>query len=129
MSWRVGRGESISIWKDNWTQGVDKIGTQNRTNRGELQLVLNLIDFSDRFSRVGSEGKLNGVKDDKSVIGAIIRDIQKKKADFQELIFQHIHRSENSYAHRLAKIVLEKEEDTYLRGEELEGHAFALVGT
>ncbi|MBA0700996.1 hypothetical protein Goari_000052 [Gossypium aridum] len=67
--------------------------------------------------------------ENKSVIGAIIRDIQKKKADFQELIFQHIHRSENSYAHRLAKIVLEKEEDTYLRGEELEGHAFALVGT
>ncbi|MBA0700923.1 hypothetical protein Goari_027487 [Gossypium aridum] len=67
--------------------------------------------------------------EDKSVIGAIIRDIQKKKADFQELIFQYIHRSENTYAHRLAKTALEKEEDTYLRGEDLECHAFASAET
>ncbi|MBA0628289.1 hypothetical protein Godav_023047 [Gossypium davidsonii] len=73
--------------------------------------------------------KCQATSTDKSVIGAIIRDIQKKKADFQELIFQYIHRSENSYAHRLAKIALEKEEDTYLKGKELEGHAFASVGT
>ncbi|MBA0673650.1 hypothetical protein Goklo_024700 [Gossypium klotzschianum] len=71
---------------------------------------------------------LEATSTDKSVIGAIIRDIQKKKADFQELIFQYIHRSENTYAHRLAKTALEKEE-TYLRGEDLEGHAFASAET
>ncbi|MBA0746631.1 hypothetical protein Gogos_009133 [Gossypium gossypioides] len=64
---------------------------------------------------------------DKSMIGAIIRDIQNKKSDFQELIFQYIHRSENSYAHRLAKNTLEKEDTTYLMGEELKSHAFASV--
>ncbi|MBA0640017.1 hypothetical protein Goklo_023005 [Gossypium klotzschianum] len=72
--------------------------------------------------------KCQATSADKLVIGAIIRDIQRKKDDFKELIFQYIHRSENSYAHRLAKIALEKEEDTYLRGEELEGHALASVG-
>ncbi|MBA0721621.1 hypothetical protein Golax_009143, partial [Gossypium laxum] len=61
----------------------------------------------------------------KSAIGAIIRDIQSKKFDFQELIFQYIHRSKNSYAHRLAKNTLEKGETTYLRGEELDCHTFA----
>ncbi|MBA0863138.1 hypothetical protein Goshw_017236, partial [Gossypium schwendimanii] len=55
-------------------------------------------------------------------------DIQNKKSDFQELIFQYIHRSKNSYAHRLAKNALEKEETTYLRGEELKSHAFVSVG-
>ncbi|MBA0634356.1 hypothetical protein Godav_029597 [Gossypium davidsonii] len=45
---------------------------------------------------------------DKSAIVAIIRDIQNKKSDFQELIFQYIQRSENSYAHILAKNTLEK---------------------
>ncbi|MBA0755596.1 hypothetical protein Gogos_020512 [Gossypium gossypioides] len=65
---------------------------------------------------------------DKSVIGAIIRDIQNKKADFQELIFQHTHRSENMNAHRLAKNALEKGENTYLRGVDLDSHASASVG-
>ncbi|XP_016694556.2 uncharacterized protein [Gossypium hirsutum] len=73
--------------------------------------------------------KCQATSTDKSVIGAIISDIQKKKADFQEVIFQFIHRSENTYAHRLAKIALEKEEDTYLMGEDLEGHAFASAET
>ncbi|MBA0876671.1 hypothetical protein Goshw_014757 [Gossypium schwendimanii] len=65
---------------------------------------------------------------DKSTIRAIIRDIQNKKSDFQEFIFQYIQRSENSYAHRLAKNTLEKGETTYLMGEELDHHAFASVG-
>ncbi|MBA0773382.1 hypothetical protein Gotri_008660 [Gossypium trilobum] len=73
--------------------------------------------------------KCQATSTDKSVIGAIISDIQKKKADFQEVIFQFIHRSENTYAHRLAKSVLEKEEDTYLMGEDLEGLAFASAET
>ncbi|MBA0702950.1 hypothetical protein Goari_020417 [Gossypium aridum] len=65
---------------------------------------------------------------DKSVIGAIIRDIQNKKVDFQELIFQYTHRSENMNAHRLAKNALEKGENTYLRGVGLESHASASAG-
>ncbi|KAH1106665.1 hypothetical protein J1N35_010433 [Gossypium stocksii] len=62
---------------------------------------------------------------DKSVIGAIIRDIQNKKVCFQEILFQHIHRSGNSQAHRLAKDTLEKGENSYLMGEELSRHIFA----
>ncbi|XP_016681349.1 uncharacterized protein [Gossypium hirsutum] len=65
---------------------------------------------------------------DKSVIGAIIRDIQQKKSDFQDLIFQYIHRSENLDAHRIAKIAFEKGETFYLRGEELDSQNLALVG-
>ncbi|MFQ6629999.1 hypothetical protein Gotur_006871, partial [Gossypium turneri] len=65
---------------------------------------------------------------DKSVIGAIIRDIQQKKSDFQDLIFQYIHRSENLNAHRIAKIAFEKGETFYLMGEELDSQNLALVG-
>ncbi|MBA0817678.1 hypothetical protein Gohar_021955 [Gossypium harknessii] len=53
---------------------------------------------------------------DKSVIGVIIRDIQQKKSDFQELIFQYIHRSKNLEAHRISKNALEKGKTVYLRG-------------
>ncbi|XP_052877214.1 uncharacterized protein LOC128283847 [Gossypium arboreum] len=59
---------------------------------------------------------------DKSVIAAIIRDIQNKKSCFQEIIFQHIHRSRNSQAHRLAKEALESGENFYLTREELNSH-------
>ncbi|MBA0575281.1 hypothetical protein Golob_027388, partial [Gossypium lobatum] len=65
---------------------------------------------------------------DKSVIGAIIRDIQQKKSDFQYLIFQYTHRSENLVAHRIAKIAFEKGETIYLRGEELDSQNLASVG-
>ncbi|MBA0863257.1 hypothetical protein Goshw_018706 [Gossypium schwendimanii] len=37
----------------------------------------------------------------------------------------HIRKSENSHAHRLAKNALDREETTYLMGEELNRHAFA----
>ncbi|MFQ6654135.1 hypothetical protein Gotur_025229, partial [Gossypium turneri] len=47
---------------------------------------------------------------DKSVIGAIISDIHNKKSCFQELNFQHIHRSENSNMHKLAKRALDRGE-------------------
>ncbi|MBA0554353.1 hypothetical protein Golob_013463, partial [Gossypium lobatum] len=62
---------------------------------------------------------------DKSVIGAIIRDIQNKKPCFQEIIFQHIHKSGNLHAHRLAKDTLDRGETFYLMGEELKHHSFA----
>ncbi|KAG8482980.1 hypothetical protein CXB51_022012 [Gossypium anomalum] len=65
---------------------------------------------------------------DKSVIEAIIRDIQNKKPCFQEIIFKHIQRSGNSQAHRLAKDTLDKEETSYLVGEELNNHVFTSEG-
>ncbi|MBA0606686.1 hypothetical protein Godav_019118, partial [Gossypium davidsonii] len=40
----------------------------------------------------------------------------------------HIHRSKNSYAHRLTNNALDREETTYLMGEELNCHAFASEG-
>ncbi|MBA0805393.1 hypothetical protein Gohar_004911 [Gossypium harknessii] len=58
--------------------------------------------------------KCQTTKPDKSVIGAIIRDIQSKKSHFQEINFQFIHRSENVYAHKLAQEALEKGEDLHL---------------
>ncbi|MBA0685883.1 hypothetical protein Goari_013524, partial [Gossypium aridum] len=45
---------------------------------------------------------------DKSVIGAIISDIHSKKSCFQDLIFQHIYRSENSNAHKLARRAIDR---------------------
>ncbi|KAK5784566.1 hypothetical protein PVK06_039092 [Gossypium arboreum] len=69
--------------------------------------------------------KCQTILTDKSVIGAIIRDIQNKKSCFQEIIFQHIHRAVNSQAHRLAKDVLDSGETSYLMGEELNRHSFA----
>ncbi|MBA0793433.1 hypothetical protein Gohar_017838 [Gossypium harknessii] len=62
---------------------------------------------------------------DKSVIGAIIRDIHNKKSCFQELKFHYIHRSENSHAHRLAKSALDREENVYLMGADLDQHVLA----
>ncbi|MBA0752382.1 hypothetical protein Gogos_001221 [Gossypium gossypioides] len=72
--------------------------------------------------------KSQATSTDKSVIGAIIRDFQNKKSCFQEITFQHIHRSENTHAHSLAKKVLVKEESTYLMGEELERHVLVSGG-
>ncbi|XP_052481170.1 uncharacterized protein LOC128035464 [Gossypium raimondii] len=46
-NWSI-RGDIISIWEDNWIQGVEKIGAQNRTNKSELQSVSDLIDLSSR---------------------------------------------------------------------------------
>ncbi|MBA0614904.1 hypothetical protein Godav_015133 [Gossypium davidsonii] len=40
----------------------------------------------------------------------------------------HIHRLENSHTHSLAKNALDREETTYLMGEELNRHAFASEG-
>lgn len=56
---------------------------------------------------------------DKLVLGVIIQDIQTKRTSVQEVTFQFIHRSENTQAHKLAKEVLEKREESYLVGEAL----------
>ncbi|MBA0653241.1 hypothetical protein Goklo_020438 [Gossypium klotzschianum] len=62
---------------------------------------------------------------DKSMIGAIISDIHNKKSSFQKLNFQYIHRSENSNAHKLAKSALDREENVYLMGVDLDRHVLA----
>ncbi|XP_040934791.1 uncharacterized protein [Gossypium hirsutum] len=56
---------------------------------------------------------------DKSVIGAIISDIQKKSEFFQEIRFQFINRIENILAHKIAEEVLRRGEETHLEGEAL----------
>ncbi|MBA0670398.1 hypothetical protein Goklo_029237, partial [Gossypium klotzschianum] len=55
---------------------------------------------------------------DKSIIGVVIRDIQKHSSRFQEIIFQFIQKSENYQAHKLAKETLEKGEERNLVGTE-----------
>ncbi|MFQ6640098.1 hypothetical protein Gotur_014330 [Gossypium turneri] len=64
----------------------------------------------------------------KSMIGAIIKDIQNKKFYIQDLTFQDIHISDNTHAHNLAKKALAKGDGTYLMGEELEHHISILEG-
>ncbi|MFQ6656889.1 hypothetical protein Gotur_026806, partial [Gossypium turneri] len=54
---------------------------------------------------------------DKSILGAIIDDIQSNKTRFQKIIFQFIERTENVEAHDLAKEALRKGEERYLVGE------------
>lgn len=54
---------------------------------------------------------------DKSVLGAIIYDIQSRRFRVEEVIFKFIHRTKNIQAHNLAKAALVGREDTYLGGE------------
>ncbi|MBA0630100.1 hypothetical protein Godav_002229 [Gossypium davidsonii] len=52
--------------------------------------------------------KCQSTDPDKSVIGALIRDIQSKKVHFKEIDFQFIHRLENECAHTLAHEALKR---------------------
>ncbi|MBA0738852.1 hypothetical protein Gogos_012171 [Gossypium gossypioides] len=54
---------------------------------------------------------------DKSVIGAIIKDIQNQKDRFQEIEFHFVPKAENVYAHVIAKEALKRRESFYLMGE------------
>ncbi|MBA0760507.1 hypothetical protein Gotri_023250 [Gossypium trilobum] len=56
---------------------------------------------------------------DKSIIGAIIKDIQSNKSHFHEIVFMFIQRTENLQAHNLAKDTLKKGEEMYLVRETL----------
>ncbi|MBA0657531.1 hypothetical protein Goklo_009813 [Gossypium klotzschianum] len=55
---------------------------------------------------------------DKSIIGAVNRDIQKQSSRFQEIVFQFIQKPENYQAHKLAKETLAKGEERNLVGIE-----------
>ncbi|MBA0728963.1 hypothetical protein Golax_025990, partial [Gossypium laxum] len=60
---------------------------------------------------------------DKSILGAIIDDIQRNKFGFQKIIFRFIQKAENVEAHDLAKEALRKEEERYLVDETREEQA------
>ncbi|KAH1121619.1 hypothetical protein J1N35_004779, partial [Gossypium stocksii] len=53
---------------------------------------------------------------DKSAIGALIKDIQNKKAKFEEIRFHFIHKIKNIYAYVLAKEALKRGESYYMLG-------------
>nr|KJB48190.1 hypothetical protein B456_008G056200 [Gossypium raimondii] len=53
---------------------------------------------------------------DRSVIGALIRDIHSKKVHFQEIGFHFVPKTENTYTHILAKEALKMGEGHYLLG-------------
>ncbi|TYG92876.1 hypothetical protein ES288_A11G067200v1 [Gossypium darwinii] len=53
----------------------------------------------------------------KSLLGAIIYDIQIRKSRVQEVTFKFIHRTMNIQAYNLAKAALMRRKDTYLGGE------------
>ncbi|MBA0672530.1 hypothetical protein Goklo_023939, partial [Gossypium klotzschianum] len=48
LCWRVGRGDKISIWEDSWIPGIDRAERQSSSHIGEIQLVSDLIDNSNR---------------------------------------------------------------------------------
>ncbi|KAA3455054.1 reverse transcriptase [Gossypium australe] len=56
-------------------------------------------------------------KNDKSVISAIIKDIQELSKQFLKIEFQFITRTQNQMAHRVAEEALRREETVYLGGE------------
>ncbi|KAH1039228.1 hypothetical protein J1N35_040971 [Gossypium stocksii] len=60
--------------------------------------------------------KCQTIGPDKSILGAIIRDIQSKKVYLQEIDFHFIPKSKNEYAHFLVQEALKKGEGHYLLG-------------
>ncbi|KAH1096326.1 hypothetical protein J1N35_013247 [Gossypium stocksii] len=61
--------------------------------------------------------KCKSTEHDRSVIGAIIRDIQNLKIHFHKISFHSIPRSENTFAHFAAVEALRKGESHYLIGD------------
>ncbi|KAK5826330.1 hypothetical protein PVK06_021248 [Gossypium arboreum] len=58
--------------------------------------------------------KCSSANPNKSVIGAIIRDIHRQKVHFQRLVFQYTPKSKNLLAHTLAYESLKEGEEFYL---------------
>lgn len=54
------------------------------------------------------------------MIGGIIRDIQEFKKSFQQICFQHVPRSANMVAHRIATDSLREEQRTFMLNRRLE---------
>lgn len=60
--------------------------------------------------------KCQSTDTNKSVIGAIIRDIQSKKDKFQENEFHFVPKAKNVYTHLIAKEALKRKGSFYLVG-------------
>ncbi|MBA0880703.1 hypothetical protein Goshw_018099, partial [Gossypium schwendimanii] len=60
--------------------------------------------------------KCQSSEQDRSIIGAIIRDIQELKTSFNSIWFCYIPRTANIFAHSIAIEALKKEEEHYLVG-------------
>lgn len=81
------------------------------TNLG-ISMGLNSVTVMGDSKTIIKKCKM-GVRD-KSVLGAIIVDIQNNKTRFQRIAFRYIQRAENVKAHDLAKEALRKGEGSYL---------------
>ncbi|MFQ6663935.1 hypothetical protein Gotur_031234 [Gossypium turneri] len=75
------------------------MGIESVTIMGDSKIVINKCQSTTR---------------DKSVIGAIIKDIQSNNSRFQKIVFIFIQRTENGQAHNLANDSLKKGEKMYL---------------
>lgn len=75
------------------------MGIELVTIMGDSKIVINKCQSTTR---------------DKSVIGAIIKDIQGNSSRFQKIVFRFIQRTKNGQAHNLANDALKKGEEMYL---------------
>ncbi|KAA3462149.1 reverse transcriptase [Gossypium australe] len=66
--------------------------------------------------------KCNSTDRDKSVLGAVIRDIQNLKKSFRESLFSFINRRHNSEAHTIATETLRTGEEIYLEERSFSNH-------
>ncbi|XP_040957923.1 uncharacterized protein [Gossypium hirsutum] len=80
-----------------------------------IRLGVNRIDIMGDSRTIIKKCKSKNT--DKSVIGAIIRDIQTHCNSFQEIEFSFIQKAKNIYAHTIAKEALRRNERFYLEKE------------
>ncbi|MBA0763439.1 hypothetical protein Gotri_012879 [Gossypium trilobum] len=124
-------------------EGVRELKTQKsmiRKCRAQEDLPKAAIQFDEAFNKRSFKSATGLVGWDQNgdllVLKTVIHkkvsssfaaeaDIHNKKSCFQELNFQHIHRSENSNAHKLAKKALDREENVYLMGADLDRYVLA----
>ncbi|XP_040952344.1 uncharacterized protein [Gossypium hirsutum] len=90
---------------------VEALACLEATNLG-ISMGLNSVTVMGDSKTIIKKCKM-GVRD-KSVLGAIIVDIQNNKTRFQRIVFRYIQRAENVKAHDLAKEALRKGEGSYL---------------
>ncbi|MBA0790566.1 hypothetical protein Gohar_015205, partial [Gossypium harknessii] len=48
LSWRIGRGNNVSIWTDRWIPGIEPSTWQNGNENRELKTVSDLIDGTSK---------------------------------------------------------------------------------
>ncbi|MFQ6665017.1 hypothetical protein Gotur_031914 [Gossypium turneri] len=125
----ISAGDQISVWDDQWISGVNTDGLSNMSNNEELnknnffliefvvlKLLFRLVPKSGCYNSRTVIKKCQTTAPDKSIIGALIRDIQSKKVRFQEIDFQFVHRLENECAQNLGHEVLKRGEGKLLVG-------------